>query len=271
MITPSWADYGTHDEAYYPELWRDCVGAWAPGLGPTGPKLYDVSRNGNHGIPSAGGWPAWAVNDGYALDFAGNVNYQQVNCGSAAGNLTAAKELSVSAWALSRTNAIYRGIISVAQTQPPNFVIYWVGSPFLAHQYQNTTFYSVFNPAPVWFHVCSTNSHKDNKLRFYINGVLIHETTAVTLTANNDNLFIGCDYLGAWAGGERNWNGLIDAVSIHHRALSPDEIRALAAHRLLAYIPRRRSVRRTYSIPASFNPAWARHSNIYIPAGARLA
>lgn len=33
----------------YPELWRGCVGAWAPCLGPTGLTLRDWSGYGNHG------------------------------------------------------------------------------------------------------------------------------------------------------------------------------------------------------------------------------
>ena len=32
----------------YPELWRGCVGAWNPGLGPTGLTLRDWSGRGNH-------------------------------------------------------------------------------------------------------------------------------------------------------------------------------------------------------------------------------
>jgi len=37
----------------YPELWRGCVGAWAPTLGPTGLSLRDWSGFGNHGTLSA--------------------------------------------------------------------------------------------------------------------------------------------------------------------------------------------------------------------------
>ena len=38
----------------YPELWRGCVGAWAPCLGPTGLTLRDWSGFGNHGTLTSG-------------------------------------------------------------------------------------------------------------------------------------------------------------------------------------------------------------------------
>ena len=227
------------------------MGAWAPGLGPTGPKLYDVSRNGNHGIPSAGGWPAWAVNDGYALDFAGDVGSQQVNCGSAAGNLLTASEVSVSAWAVSRANTGFRGIVSWDLSSPFYFSIRWSST----NKIEGYGIGVDFNPGSAWFHVCATKSQKDNVRRLYINGVLMNQGgSGAPFPSTADSFYIGCDYDGS--ANSRMWSGLIDAVSIHHRALSQDEIRALAAHRLLAYIPRRRTVRRSYSIPAAgFNPS----------------
>ena len=44
MTRPSFQDYGTYDESAYPELWDGVVGYWAPCLGPTGTRLFDVSR-----------------------------------------------------------------------------------------------------------------------------------------------------------------------------------------------------------------------------------
>jgi hypothetical protein len=38
----------------YPELWRGCVGAWAPCLGPTGLTLRDWSGRSNHGTLTNG-------------------------------------------------------------------------------------------------------------------------------------------------------------------------------------------------------------------------
>lgn len=49
----------------YPELWRGCVGAWAPCLGPTGLTLRDWSGFANHGvITNATLSTSWAVSQG---------------------------------------------------------------------------------------------------------------------------------------------------------------------------------------------------------------
>jgi hypothetical protein len=54
----------------YPELWRGCVGAWAPCLGPTGLTLRDWSGFGNHGTLTNG--PTWGpVGGRQALSFNG--------------------------------------------------------------------------------------------------------------------------------------------------------------------------------------------------------
>ena len=58
----------------YPELWRGCVGAWAPCLGPTGVTLRDNSGFQNTGTLTNG--PTWAASQGkYALSFDGTDDY----------------------------------------------------------------------------------------------------------------------------------------------------------------------------------------------------
>lgn len=74
---PSWAEYGTHQESEYPELWDGCVGAWAPCLGPTRLKLYDLSGNSRHGtlknMAQASDWPKSFGQ--HCLDFDGTNDY----------------------------------------------------------------------------------------------------------------------------------------------------------------------------------------------------
>ena len=55
----------------YPELWRGCVGAWCPSLGPTGLTLRDWSGFGNHGtLTNMDPGTDWVLSGGrYALDF----------------------------------------------------------------------------------------------------------------------------------------------------------------------------------------------------------
>jgi hypothetical protein len=58
------------NELRYPGLWRGCVGAWNPGLGPTGLVLRDNSGFGNHGTLTNG--PTFAASQGkYAMSFDG--------------------------------------------------------------------------------------------------------------------------------------------------------------------------------------------------------
>lgn len=63
----------------YPELWRGCVGAWAPCLGPTGVTLRDWSGRGNHATMFAGlTAAAWVTSPyGYALRFNGSAGALQ--------------------------------------------------------------------------------------------------------------------------------------------------------------------------------------------------
>lgn len=58
----------------YSSLWRNCVGAWNPGLGVSGSTLRDWSGFQNNGTLVNG--PTWAANQGrYALNFDGTNDY----------------------------------------------------------------------------------------------------------------------------------------------------------------------------------------------------
>jgi hypothetical protein len=60
----------------YPELWRGCVGAWNPGLGPTGLTLRDWSGYGNHGtLTNMTAGAAWTIRaQSHAITFDGLSN-----------------------------------------------------------------------------------------------------------------------------------------------------------------------------------------------------
>ena len=56
----------------YPQLWEGLVAAYAPFLGMTGNKVFDLSGNGNTGTFSVGN-PTWITGKfGSAIDFTGN-------------------------------------------------------------------------------------------------------------------------------------------------------------------------------------------------------
>jgi hypothetical protein len=290
MITPSWADYGTHDEAYYPELWHGCIGAWCPSLGMSGAVLYDHSRALQHGAlvnMPATRWvsgPAGMI----ALDFIGGTNpAQRVDLGTLPYDLSvvATQPFSITAWAYVRA---WRGI-----TNYEIFCIFNVGSQdykaFYLVIYEKRLVFTAdttgssywdagiksenlqpFSPTDLplgtWLH-CAVTRDVAGRYVLYVNGQWAAERTLTTnLVLNSLAAKIGAHYA---LNTTYDTDGYINDVRLYRRALPPEEIALLASAHAVAYIPRRRTVRRLYSIPASFNPAWARHSNIYIPAGAR--
>jgi hypothetical protein len=80
----------------YPELWRNCVGAWAPCLGPTGVTLRDWSGRSNHGaLTNFTVSSAWQISGGrYAISCDGTDDF--VNCGSTVPKPSNA--LTISMW-----------------------------------------------------------------------------------------------------------------------------------------------------------------------------
>jgi hypothetical protein len=88
----------------YPSLWRGCVGAWNPGLGPTGLTLRDWSGLGRHG-PLSGFTAAsdWVLNRGkYCLNFDGTNN--QIDTGITLAGYTQA---TIAFWGF-RANGLSR-------------------------------------------------------------------------------------------------------------------------------------------------------------------
>jgi hypothetical protein len=85
----------------YPGLWRGCVGAWAPCLGPTGLTLRDWSGFGNHGVLTNG--PAWVPSQGrYAISFDGTDDY--INFGTRP-NVYELSRFSCSFWIYKTSNS----------------------------------------------------------------------------------------------------------------------------------------------------------------------
>lgn len=93
----------------YPELWRGCVGAWAPCLGPTGLTLRDCSGFGNHGTLTNG--PIFRPTSGLqSLAFDGS-NDMSV-CGySSTHNTVGGAGWMISAWTHTTSNPAVGTII----------------------------------------------------------------------------------------------------------------------------------------------------------------
>jgi hypothetical protein len=252
MITTSWADYGTHDEAYYPELWHRLEFASCPALGGS-PR--NLARQGIY-TPTAESSES-VINGVMARSTQTStlVTQRLINI------------FSVIAWVYVTTNANYYSFVDLNNTAWGAFIFHTTNEGALYAGVQ--TSYRV---------VTEAGYSETGKWLMY---GFIADGTDQILFKNNylDARFSTLGYaapshntLGVYVGRGAPANGFNFAnVMVWDRVISREEIALLAQSPTIAYTPRRRRVRRTYSIPATFNPAWARHSNIYIPAGARLA
>jgi len=231
----------------YPSLWKGCVGAWNPGLGPSGLTLRDQSGFGRHGTLTNG--PTWEANQGqYAINFDGTNDY--VSCPAFARGTGAQSSVSFSAWIRhavsgygitfwcnSTTGFIhYSGTTGLAQR------VYIGGTP--QPGLNSSTFLTVGR----WHHIGFI--YANTTVSFYLDGRL--DGTAVGVA---DPAFgTAVQHIGG-TGGVETLNGKLSSLMFHNRALSPDEIRLLATRRGIAYemAPRRRSSVQVTVAPLRYN------------------
>ena len=234
-------NYATHDQSRYPELWRGCVGAWAPCLGPTGGRLFDFSRNQNWGtLTNMDNATDWVVSDGrYALDFDGDNDHVLLPNNS----ILRPPSLTASAWFIDRIGVppvgnLTPGIVYSFATATPSGddwslslingrVRYTSGANYRDDTSQLS--------ANIWYHLCYVRTAFHS---VFLNGVL--------LTSSSPNLSLG----GGWTAGASigrwfaqniyTFNGQLDDIRIYNRDLSEPEIRLLATRRGIAYEPARR-------------------------------
>lgn len=224
----------------YPELWRGCVGAWNPGLGPTGLTLRDWSGFGNHGtLTNMVPGEDWVASQGrYALDFDGVndwVSFSVPSLGSSAITLVARARQS--------TNRADDHIVKMGTATLDNaFGIYKGFGATTSHIFAGlhanlASEVSVAVTATEWTHYAATLTV--SAVSLFVNGAF-----AATRTGSF-SYSIGTTFgsIGAAQSVLVPWGGQIADVSIYNRALSAFEIRLLASRRGIAYemAPRRRS------------------------------
>jgi len=226
----------------YPSLWTGCVGAWNPGLGPSGSTLRDNSGLGNHGTLTNG--PTFAPSGGrYAMSFDGVDDY--VN----ASGKTFIGEKTITAWIYS-TGSVRCGIFGTRVGN--NGCAFVLNSPSAGNlRYYHTTVGDSNCAAAVavniWTHVAV--SYSAALIIFFKNGSQIATATSFATEITTTSKWIGAeDSTSVFA-------GQIDDVRIYNRALSPDEIRLLATRPSIAYemAPRRRSSVQVTVAPLRYN------------------
>lgn len=225
----------------YPSLWRGCVGAWAPCLGPSGLTLRDWSGFGNHGtLTNMSADSDWVLSGGrYALDFDATNDY--VTCGTSAG--LAPRHLTLSANIYrTATNAAYQivagkntagnnydYIMALSDVDKVAFLINGVGG-----------WYTSTSVVPVnqWTHISAT--YDGVNVRVFFNGRLELTTAVAGASPNNGGEFV---LARNPASSTQYFAGRLDDVRLYSRAASDAEIRMLASRRGIAYemAPRRRS------------------------------
>jgi hypothetical protein len=225
----------------YPELWCGCVGAWNPGLGPSGLTLRDWSGFSKHGtLTNMDPVTGWSADQGrYALSFDGSNDH--VSLGSSA-ILDGSDRATISVFInLTTVGGGHRAIFYASNQFSSNNVILQTNDIDNAVRfYINPVLVQTTQLLPInnWTHVAGT--YDGAVMTIYLNGVAVNsgiKTGNITDSGVLKNL-------GSYAGYPHQFfPGSIEDCRLYKRSLSPNEIRTLASRRGIAYelAPRRRS------------------------------
>lgn len=241
----------------YPELWRGCVGAWAPCLGPTGLTLRDWSGRQSHAaITTAGLTTAWAISQGrWGYNFNGNDAFASVTR-SSRFNSTSIR--TISAWinVTSFDGAFgFNDIIGcdvIGGTREWNLACYTSNGNSNDGGFGFTIFRDASNTistqtaseilaTSTWYHIAWTHdgSLTYAGMRLFANGIeratanVSGGTLGTPSVSTTTPLQIGRRFGNG--GFDLNFNGFIDDVIIYDRQLSANEIAILATRRGIAY------------------------------------
>jgi len=241
----------------YPSLWRGCVGAWAPCLGPSGLMLRDWSGFGNHGtltnMDAAGDWVSSSGR--YALDFDGSNDYVT----SPFALLRGESFKTMSIWInpiTTASNAQFDGYFGAQQNTTSRFGITNAGSIAgnddvlllcgngLSSTYGYTTTGVLVNNTMSHFFLQFDGAQSTNagRLRLWKDGIEVALTYSGTIpstlpSATGTALFFG----SVMSTGPSLC--ILDDAMVHSSPIGESGIRLLASRRGIAYelAPRRRS------------------------------
>jgi hypothetical protein len=237
----------------YPELWRGCVGAWAPCLGPTGITLRDWSGRANHGTltnmdPSSDWIPG---SNGYALDLDGTND--TVAFADATGILcpstitfemwvirTGAWETSESLW-WSKPNAAFdgNGFYVEANTVAPGLT----GGTGIICNGAATAYFGLTETSATTFPL-NTLVHfafglQGTTRKIWINGISRTVTTvgSPAITSNTATKYL-CSNSPGYA--NRYAPAQVAKIGIWNRLLSDNEVKTLSSQPGIAFSRRQR-------------------------------
>jgi len=228
------------DQAKYPQAWDELVGAWYPGAGPSGTRLYDLSGRERHATLTNG--PTWV--DGRAISSADSDDHITANLGS-----TLEAPYTISAWLNVRV------ISGADQTQFLQTTSQEFG--FDAAGRFNTRRNGGYNAengglaitAGRLCHVCVTMTAA-KVVAYYVDG-RYGMTGNPNMSAFTVSIPASIRMISNGLS-SRVFDGLLYEMEIYRRSLPFDEVRILAQRPGIIFEPKRRVF---YSIPASVK-AW---------------
>lgn len=251
IIQPSYemGNFATGPEdAEYPGLWEELFGLWSPSLGPTGLELPDSSGNGNPGaLTNMVAADDWVVNEKgvYVLDYAGAAAFVNANV-----NQSIFSRMSVSAWILSNSyGAAFAGVVyggnELSTTNrhhlelrmdAASHVQFGVSNDDTAHFASSS---NVLVNGTGYFVVGTFDKLGSDNVKIYVDGVLRGTANFANTDATIFNFDIG------YIQNNLFWPGRIGDVSIYNRAVTANEIAAMAAgasplilkRRVLSFLP----------------------------------
>jgi hypothetical protein len=248
-------------ELRYPGLWLGCVGAWNPGLGPSGLTLRDWSAYGNHGtLTNMDAAADWIVNSGrYSLSLSAS-DYIAINKPAWTGGAK-----TIVAW-INLTTIGQNNMILGASTSPNSGF-----SPHLRFTSSNVLRFWNYDAS---FLVDSTTVFSANKL-VCVAGMFDGVTSSVWVAGKRDNTNTGDSAIDAgvnWRLGSDALFGLslagkLAEVRLYSRAILSTEHQLLAVRPGIAYelAPRRRA---SVAVAAGgFKAAWIPRRSLIVGGG----
>jgi hypothetical protein len=224
-------------EPLYPSLWRGCVGAWNPGLGPSGLTLRDWSGRGNHGtLTNMDPDTDWVLNAGSRMiDFDGSNDYIETTFNPSKVMLTG-YSCSVSCWVKQSSSASRQYLYGIAS--PVRWFVYIEATTrVIAFAIGNANLLTGSSfPSSGLHHLAIAK--QGAAVTVYIDGII----SSTNSYAGNDmvpNLNVP---IGALAGPAQTLNGMLGSLSFYNRALNDREVSLLSMRPGIAYelAPRRR-------------------------------
>lgn len=233
----------------YPELWRNCVGAWAPCLGPTGLTLRDWSGFGSHGVlTDMEVGQDWTIASGkYNLNLGGDGDYVKLANANVGPLYSVGTGDFAVAMHASFVSGTYRAMIG-NQTGFTNGMLWGRNTTNLGGYLGSSSEMNsgVVIPADgTWHHYGIQRS--GTTISFWMDG----KVAPNTFTRSQSMSSAVITTLGT-AAGYGTWPGGVDDVRMYSRPLYSSEWLALASRRGIAYelAPRRRS---SVAVAAAFN------------------